>query len=318
MFERGTGAVDALHRGFFAASGDARQVWARDTVRDDIFFLRDGAVTDELRARCQLGELRCPLERCPDSRLIARGGTRRRHHFAHRVAHTKHVASSIWRREAAEMLADWARRLRGAEVSIDEGEAVADVVVRSQRTGRAVTLRVTYNRRHDEPLEQLTRPEHQVVLGHTRGLLLPRKPHNRVPGAWWCGEPRLASDIVFARGAAIAVNPEARLVGTVVASAVASRAGLIPKQAAFAYPAVCLVIPLDDCRLDANGIRTPQLDAVLHQMSDNARAERRPAMAPAVSEPDDPQQAEFLRRAKGLSRQERLALLREMFLPPAS
>jgi hypothetical protein len=310
MFEQGTGTADAQHRGFFARSGDVRQVWARDVPHNAIFYLPDGGVNEEIRTRCEAGELRCPLQRCPDSRLIARGGEQRRHHFAHRVAHTRHVATAIWRREAAEMLAAWASRLRGADVSIAERETVADVLVRSQRSGREVTLRVTYDRRFDVPLDEILRPERQVVLGHTRGLLLPRKPHARVPGAWWCGEPRLASDIVLVRGFAVAVNPEEQLIGTVVASRLAAEARLIPEQRAFAYRAVCLVAPLSACRLDADGIHTPFSDAAAaarkREQEQVVRASPRP--------PTDPQRAEYLRRAEGLGTEERLRLLREMFL----
>jgi hypothetical protein len=91
---------------------------------------------------------------------------------------------------------------------------------------------------------------------------------------------------------------------------VAAQARLIPHQRTFAYPAVCLVAPLAACRLEADGIHTPFSKAVATE-----RERERPAVAkPAPRPSTDSQRAEYLRRAEGLSTEERLRLLREMFV----
>jgi hypothetical protein len=90
---------------------------------------------------------------CPDPRFITRGGDIRRHHFAHHVAHVKHTTAAVWRTEAMTMLAEWASRYRHADVDAEDRDGPARVRVRSQRSGRSVELRVTYDRRYEPPLE---------------------------------------------------------------------------------------------------------------------------------------------------------------------
>src|SRR5439155_2203600 len=179
----------------------------------------------EVRGECNEGRLICPMADCPDPRFIARGGAERRHHFAHRVAHVKNAPGAVWRQEAVTMLVDWARRYRRAQVDAHDGERVATVRIRSQRTGREVELQVTYDRRLEVPLEHLRDPARQLLVGHTRGLLLPRQPCSELPGAWWCGTSRLVAELVAWSGWAIAVNPEHRLIATMLDAYAAPRAG---------------------------------------------------------------------------------------------
>lgn len=131
-----------------------------------------------------------------------------------------------------------------------------------------------------------------------------------MPGAWWCGEPRLAREIVLVRGFAVAVNPEERLIGTVVASRVAAQTRLIPNQRTVAYPAVCLVAPLSACRLDADGIHTPFSEAAAAERD----REQQQFAPPTNVRPQDPRRAAYLRRAEGLGTEKRPRLIREMFL----
>jgi len=334
VFRQATGTIDARHRGFFAEAGDARQVWARRGTGEagGVFFLDEGGVTEEVRRECSEGRLVCPMADCPDPRFIARGGEVRRHHFAHRVAHVKHATAAVWRAEAMTMLADWAGRYRGAEVDAHDGEHVAAVRVRSQRTGREVELQVTYDRRFEPPLEQLHDPARQLLVGHTRGLLLPRTPCPELRDAWWCGTSRLVGELLLWGGWAIAVNPEQRLVATLVDAYAALRAGLLPRAARTPHPLLCLVCKLDRCRLTGHGLETPTTQRLTaeHARESAQRAQtrtparpppERAAAAPASPEharhatPGDARQAEYLRRAQGLSTEQRLALLKEMFLP---
>jgi hypothetical protein len=230
---------------FFATAGDARQVWARrrDQQPPGVFFLPEGGVTDEIRRQCAAGELVCPMADCPDPRFIARGGDIRRHHFAHHVAHVKHATAAVWRTEAMTMLADWAAHYRRADVDAEDRDGVARVRVRSQRSGRRVELRVTYDRRYEPSLEDLAESSTQLLVGHTRGLLLPREPCQARSDAWWCGEGRLVGEIVYRAGWAVAVNPEQRLVATLVGSYLARDAGLIDRRAYSAYPLLSLSEP---------------------------------------------------------------------------
>lgn len=339
MFTAATGAVDQLHREFFADSGDYRQVWALDIERGEVFYLVEHGVDQKVRDACKRGALRCPLPDCPDSRFVAHGGDERRHHFAHRVAHAPHKSTTVWRAEAAAMLANWAKRYRGANVSTRELEDLTEVVIRSARSGLTLTLAVTYNRRHSPPWESFSDDGRQLILGHTRALLLPRRQAGASDRLWWCGEGRLLSDLLLHRDAAVAVNPERRLVATLLPIWKAREAGMLPATTGAAYPIACFVDELDRCTLERRGIATPAIRKLRERQDDprtrrSARSPSRPthvtdlaprrAPAPVVPPPDfskpegptDPRQREFLRRAAGKTDEERLALLREMFLPP--
>lgn len=341
MFRQATGTIDAKHRGFFAAAGDARQVWARRAgeTGNSVVFLPEDGVTDAVREDCRAGRLVCPMDDCPDPRFVARGGQQRRHHFAHQVAHVKHARGAVWRLEAMTMLAERLARYRGANVQAADGDPVATVAVRSERTGREVQLQVTYDRRLEPPLEQLRDRSQQLLVGHTRGLLLPRLPCRQIPGAWWCGAGRLVAELVLWRDVALAVNPEHRLVATLVDATVARRVGLLPRTAWTPHPLLCLPTQLDACWLTEHGLTTREAQRVLTTLDKRAQppvfpppepparapssvATPRPVAAPPpVAVPvGDPRQAEYLRRADGLDTDARLALLKEMFLPrpPAS
>lgn len=337
MFRQATGTIDAKHRGFFAEAGDARQVWARRVGGPgaDVLFLPEHGVTEAVREDCRAGRLVCPMADCPDRRFVARGGARRRHHFAHQVAHVKHATAAVWRLEATSMLADWvASRYRRADVTTTDGDAVATVSVRSQRTGREVQLQVTYDRRLEPPMEQLRDPSQQLLVGHTRGLLLPREPCRQAPGGWWCAAGRLVGELVLWRGVALAVNPEQRLVATLMGASVARRAGLLGRGAWAPHALLCLPAGLDACLLTEHGLSTPAAQRALSALAARPQPPVAPtppparpahptpspltASPPAVRKVADPRQAEYLRRAHGLNPDERLALLKEMFLthPP--
>jgi hypothetical protein len=317
VFEQATATVDACHRECFAAAGEARQVWARVPSQrlPAVFFLTEGGVSEEIRRRCTAGELVCPMADFPDPRFIARGGDVRRHHFAHRVAHVKHATAAVWRTEAMTMLADWAGHYRAAGVETEDRDGLARVRVRSQRSGRQVELRVTYDRRYDPPLEELAGSSRQLLVGHTRGLLLPRQACRERADAWWCGEGRLVGELTYRDGWALAVNPEQRLVATLVSSYAARAAGLL-----------CIVCALDACRLSEHGPLTPAAQRLLEHRQQHDRAVDHPPprlvapaapvpAAPPVPPPRDARQAEYVRRAEGLTIEQRLALIKEMFLP---
>ena len=326
MFEQPTAAIDSRHRGFFGESGDHRQVWALDTELGNVIYLPEGGIDERVRERCAAGLLRCPLHDCPDPRFIARGGARKRHHFAHRVAHTKHKAGVVWRAEAVAMLSEWASRYPSARVSSSGDGLVGEVAVESGRTGRAVRLEVIYDRRREVPWDE-PEPGRQYVLGHARSLLLPREEFK--PGIWWCGEGRLMGDVLLAHQVVIAVNPERRLVATLFDEYKARARRLLPARGWSKWPHVCFVEELDDCQLDETGIVTPALAryraaepkaaSVPTPAHTTAEAPGRPGSAWVgrrdVAVKRDPLQEEYLRRKKGLSPEEQQALLREMFLP---
>jgi len=128
---------------------------------------------------------------CPDPRFVAKAGELRRHHFAHKVAHTKHATAAVFRAEAVAMLADWARHFPSAEVATSDEGNLGPIAVRSTRTGKVVTVAITYDRSypfwadHDEP--DAARHD-QLLVGHTRGLLLPRAAHPTTPDVWCCAD----------------------------------------------------------------------------------------------------------------------------------
>jgi hypothetical protein len=145
-------------------------------------------------------------------------------------------------------------------------------------------------------------------------------------GAWW-GRSPIAT-------AGLAVNPEQRLIATVVDSYAAREAGLIDRRAPAAYPLLCIVCELGACRLSERGLLTPTVERLLEHREKRGRAvaravarpERPTAVVPparpprrddrqAEHTPRDDRQAEYLRRAEGLTIEQRLALIKEMFLP---
>jgi len=280
MFEQATATFDRRHQSFFAAGDEPCQIWALDTQRDHVVHLPDGAVTDAVRLACREGRLRCPVAGCPDPRLIAKGGTQRRHHFAHKVAHTPHDSAAVHRTEAVAMLAAWARRYRDAHISTSDDDALGIVTIRSQRSGRLAELAVTYDPRH-EPARTPVSPTRQLLLGHTRSMLLPRLEHPARAGAWLCGDARLTRELIHKHGAAIAVNPQHQLVGTLIDTRIARHAGLIPNDTA-AHPTICIAEHIRTCRLDADGsLTTPVLRALRawqaeHPDAPHGRPPRRP------------------------------------------
>lgn len=321
MFTQLTSAIDERHRSFFAKAGDARQVWALDSDSAQTVYLPEGGVDDATRSACERGHLRCPMADCPDPRFVAKGGDVRRHHFAHKTAHTKHVTAALYRAEAVAMLADWARHFPSAEVATSDEGVLGAVAIRSKRTGRVVTIAVTYDRSYDYWPDRDTARHDQLLIGHTRGLLLPRAEHPSSPGVWLSGDPQLAGTIILLHRAAIAVNPQERLVATVLAASVARDAGLVPNTR-LDHPNVCVVDDLDACRLDETGLVTPALTTlrawhnreVAKRASTPSRSNAPISMQPAAPSRDHAQQQEYLRRAQGLDTDQRLALIKEMFL----
>ena len=83
---------------------------------------------------------------------------------------------------------------------------------------------------------------------------------------------QLVRSLVAVHHAALAVNPQERLVATLVSQADAYRAGLTPWDAA--YPVFCLVEDLDLCTLDDHGLVTPALMRVRAMRAAAAAAEQ--------------------------------------------
>ena len=278
MFEQATATADSRHRTFFERSGEVRQVWARQ-ADGTLFHLADGAVDDGVRAAAHAGRLTCPYPDCADPRFIAKGGSERRHHFAHQVAGQEHRTSAGWRHQALLMLADWSvRRYPHLQIDIDDHEDGESLRLRSPRTGRVVRLTVTYDRRYQPPAP--ARGE-QLLLGHTRGLLLPRAEADDAPGRWWCGESRLVGDLIAEHGRVLAVNPQERLVATVAGAYLAQEAGLVRGHSS--EPVLCVVEGLEHARLDADGLHTPASDALDEALERRkaAEAERERRLAEA-------------------------------------
>jgi hypothetical protein len=264
MFDHAGGHADRRHRAFFSSSGELRQVWAR---RDDgqTFYLADGAVDDQIRADAHASRLTCPYPNCPDARFVAKGGPIRRHHFAHKIAGTTHNAAEGWRHQALLMLADWAaRRYPQIKAEIDHHEG--SLRLRSVRTGRELTLSVTY-----DPRRQSTR-DTQLLVGHSRRLLLPREHVDGEPEQWWCGKGRLVGDLLFQRGWALAINPQERLIATLMSAGTARAAGM--SRGPSHGELLCVVDDLENARLDGGGLHAPASD-----VCDKALARRRAAEA---------------------------------------
>jgi hypothetical protein len=230
--------------------------------------LADGGVDDELRAAARSGQLTCPYPGCPAPRFIAKGGTERRHHFAHQVAGQEHRTTAAWRHQALLMLAEWsARRYPHLEIDVDddseEGESLR---LCSPRSGKVLRLTVTYDRRYELPTPGLGEP---LLLGHSRALLLPRREVPGAPSSWWCGEGRLVGDLLAERGWALAVNPQERLVATIADAGLGREAGLV--QGRSGGMLLCVVDALEDARLDADGLYT-RASGALEKALDRRRA----------------------------------------------
>jgi hypothetical protein len=257
MFDHATAVADRRHRAFFDRAGEVRQVWAQRTDGTS-FYLADGGVDDEVRADAHAGELSCPYPGCPDRRFIAKGGVERRHHFAHHVAGQDHRRSPAWRHQALLMLADWSqRRYPHLEVELDDREDNDSLRLYSPRADRLVRLTVTYDRRYQL---SAAAPGAQILVGHSRALLLPRKEVEGPPGHCWCGEGRLVGDLVARRGWALAINPQERLIATVTTEDLGRAATGVQGRADGLL--LCVVAELDDARLDGDGLHTAVSDAV--------------------------------------------------------
>jgi len=77
MFAEATGAVDRLHRDFFAESGDYRQVWAVNNERGELFYLADNGSTRPFARRAAGARCAAPYRAVPthaSSRTAARNG----------------------------------------------------------------------------------------------------------------------------------------------------------------------------------------------------------------------------------------------------
>lgn len=252
MFDQASARADRRHRTFFQKRGELCQVWAR---RDDghLFYLADDAVDDDIRAAAHAGRLTCPYPGCPDPRFVAKGGPERRHHFAHKIAGTAHSAATGWRHQALLMLADWtARRYPQIQTKIDDQDGI--LRLHSPQTHHEVVLAVTYDPR------RRTTGEAQLLLGHSSRLLLPRDRIEGEPEHWWCGKSRLVTDLLHNAGWALAVNPQERLIATLVNSHIANAAGLARGRPH--AEALCIVDDLDKARLDATGLHTSASDRI--------------------------------------------------------
>jgi len=297
IFEHATAVADSRHRAFFDRAGEVRQVWAQRTD-GTWFYLADGGVDDHVRADAHAGELTCPYPGCPDRRFVAKGGTERRHHFAHHVAGQEH-GSSAWRHQALLMLADWShRRYPDLEVELDDREDSESLRLRSPRTGRLVRLTVTYDRRYQPPTP--TPAGAQLLVGHSRALLRPRGEVDGAPGVWWCARTRLVGDVVADRGWALVVDPQERLIATVAEARLMQGAGVVVIQGRARAALLCLVDELERARLDADGLHTPVSDVVDRELerrraAEAAESQRRRAAEAAESERRRAAEVEFER-----------------------
>ena len=234
-----------------------------------MFYLADGAVNSEVREEAHAGHLICPYPGCPAPQFIAKGGSERRHHFAHRVAGQEHRSSAVWRHQALVMLTEWlASRYPQLDVAFDDREGGESVCIRSPGSGRVVGLTVTYDRRHQPPA---SRSGAQLLVGHSRALLLPRREATDTPGSWWCGESRVVGDIVADRGWALAINPQERLIATITTSELARSARLIKDLPN--GPLLCVVDELEHAHLDADGLHTRTSDAIDGELKRRRAAE---------------------------------------------
>ena len=269
MFERATGTADDRHRQFFGSTVELRQVWAR---RSDgqLFYLAAGGVDEQVRADAHAGRLTCPYPGCPDPRFIARGGPERRHHFAHKVAGAEHDTAAGWRYQALLMVAEWCQR-RHPRIDVELNQYAGSLRLRSSRSGTVVYLAVTYDPGH-EPT-----PDRQLLLGHSRKLLLPRETVDGGPERWWCGEGRLVGELIAEQGWVLSVNPQDRLIATLVDGDIARAAGLVHGHSR--HQLLCIVDELDHVRLTADGLHTPASDAIDKEVARREAAEEQRRLA---------------------------------------
>jgi len=247
-------------------------VWARERDSGRLIFLAPGDA-DRFRAACDAGELLCPIPGCEAPAFRARGAEIRRHHFAHREAKASHQPHEVWRVEALAALGGWlAERWPDLPVTPVGDDALE---LASPRTGRRVVLAVSARRVTLDGWHARRREAHargvawQLLLAPTPGVL--RVVDELADGIYATRLWGAVADIVLQTGAAVALNPQARLVGTITSTHLAHAATLARGDGR--GDGRLIVEALAACQLTLDGVVPPAAAA--------ARAAAQPPAPPA-------------------------------------
>jgi hypothetical protein len=278
------GADTVAHRDFFAEHGDARQVWARERSTGRVVFLPDGEA-DRFRAACNAGQLLCPIPGCDSPAFRARGAEILRHHFAHREATASHAPHEVWRVEALAAVRGWLTdRWPSLRVTPVGGDALE---LTSPRTGRRVVLAMTARRITVDAWRERRRDAEsrgatwQVLLAPTSGVV--RMVEDLGDAAFATRLWGVVAEIVARTGAAVALNPQAQLVGTMTSSELADAAGLAGAGAG-AGDGRLIVEPLTACDLTFEGLVPPAAAAVRAAASECETIQRTPRRPHAIAQ----------------------------------
>ncbi len=267
----------------FAASGERRQLFARDTTlpwEAPLVRIEVGQAL-ELRQRARSGQLICPIPECPDPRYTTSGGSRRDHFVHIWIGNGSHTPESWFHYTGKRLVGDWLRETYpDARVVVDE-EAVENGqvpdVLAEFPDGRRLAFEVQYAaltldewvRRHDGYRSQGI--DDVWLLGHT-----PR--YFRQARAEYLAGRLLLGPIAAAMWEASVgpywINPDNGTVATALRWT-DPWCGEMPRRLA-PHDVLVGVDPIVDCRIGAKGFRTPvdELDQAAAERIEAERAER--------------------------------------------
>lgn len=277
-----------LHEDRFSGDrSEGRQLFALDTRADanaPLVFMPEGGA-DALRERTRAGELICPVPGCAQPAYVARGGTTRRHHFAHRPGAGGHAPESYFHLVAKRTLADWVRRRYPQmqvvlEQRVESGQ-IADVLITSPRTEARMALEVQFSPLSVEEWARRSAgyEDYGVRVQWIFGHLPPHLRRADAAGTYQLGELHRAA--LRDDAPMFFINPDLGLIGRMMDASLWEALDGTGRRGTLPHPELdgrLLVYPLDDCRLSPNGLAPPDADsiadAILRQRERRARHER--------------------------------------------
>jgi hypothetical protein len=252
----------------FAATGERRQLFARDTdLSADAPLVRiERGQASALRIRARSGKLLCPMPACPDPRYTTSGGSRRDHFVHLSIRDGGHSPETWFHYTAKRLIGEWlVRRHPEVRVVVDEeaveSRQIPDVLAEFPDGSRfafevqyaALTLEDWVSRHVGYRNQGIF---DVWLLGHTSRFFRHARAEY-LAGRVLLGP--LAAALWEEGTGPYWINPDE---GTIASSrwwTDPSHSGRRPGQSAPHDVAVGLDA-LDDCRLDVDGFRTPTDD----------------------------------------------------------
>jgi len=283
----------------FIGDGETRQLYALDRRSGRIVYLPEGEA-DRFKDDCRTGHLICPIETCPSRSFVAHGGTKKRHHFHHKVRTAAHES---YHHQLGKLLLGQHLQDRHPEArvvvdheAIDNGQR-PDVLVEF-RDGRRFAFELqlsalpldVWKRRHDGYRRQ--RILDVWIFGHLPPQLRPSRYHSEQRFAWTVELHELAQAIARTGAPVLFFNPDERQLATATIDS--------GEHFLRSWDAAELVYDdLEDCEIRGRRFWTPSA-AIEHA----ARIERRKWTIEARKRLASEQAVELRRLADQLAKQE--------------